>query len=193
MNLERKYVHLISGRLQNYRFNGNVHQLRCPYCQLSDRDSKGRSITDAKAKGYFYEKNGTLNFKCHKCGTGKQFHNFLKDHFSSEFIAYVKERERVGTTGKGHNCPTLANALESIGALKFEKPVFNEQETRQDANSPMQEVPPPIQKEVCGNPPKIQILPPMKSPQQQAGCQGRINLLIKQKHERERKRRGDFW
>lgn len=47
--------------------------------------------------------------------------------------------------------------------------------------------------EGCGKPPKVQKLPPMTSPQQQSGCQAHINHLIKQKHERARRRRDDLW
>ena len=97
----------------------------------------------------------------------------------------------MGTTGKRHNCPTLANALESIGELQFEKPVFRKQE-HNTANEE-KEASPPQKDQGCGNSPKFQKLPPMRSPEQQAGCQGRINHLIKQKHERERKQRGDLW
>ena len=110
-----------------------------------------------------------------------------------EFIAYVKEREERGTTGKAHNCPTLRNALESIGGAMFKKPVFRKQETNQELNKAKEEKSsPPKQDQGCGNPPKVQKLPPMKSPQQQAGCQAHINRLIKQKHERARKHRGDL-
>ena len=125
MNLEQSFISKISGQLLHYRFKSSeVHQFCCPYCQSSGFDKKGKKISPSGAKGYFYKKEDSINFKCHKCGTGKQFHNFLKDHFKKEFIAYVKEREERGTTGKGHNCPTLRNALESIGGATFKKLVF---------------------------------------------------------------------
>ena len=126
MNLEQSFIRKITGGLLHYRFKGgDVHQFCCPYCQTHGTDKAGRKISSSKAKGYFYKKEDSINFKCHKCGTGKQFHNLLRDHFQKEFLAYVKERELRGTTGKGHNCPTLANALESVGKLKFDKPEFN--------------------------------------------------------------------
>ena len=126
MNLEQLFISKISGELLLYRLKGSdAHQFCCPYCQSSGFDKNGKKISESLAKGYFYKKEGSINFKCHKCGTGKQFHNFLKDHFQKEFIAYVKERELRGTTGKGHNCPTLANALKSIGEAIFERPVFH--------------------------------------------------------------------
>jgi len=197
MNLEQLFISKISGGLLLYRFKGGeVHQFCCPYCQSSGIDKKGKKISPSRAKGYFYPEKGATNFKCHTCGTGEQFHNFLRDHFPNEFIAYVKEREVRGTTGKGHNCPTLKNALDSIGGAMFKKPVFRKEETNQEpntANEEKEEASPPHQDQGCGNPPKVQKLPSMKSPQQQAGCQAHINRLIKQKHEHARKHRGDLW
>ena len=197
MKLEQSFINKISSHLLHYRFKGGeTHQLCCPYCQSGGIDSKGKKISESKAKGYFYQENGATNFKCHKCGTGKQFHNFLEDHFPNEFITSVREREYMGTTGQGHNCPNLTNALESIRGLKFEKPVFNKNKiddststtARESADAPKED-----KIEGCGKPPKVQKLPPMRSPQQQSGCQAHINRLIKQKHERARRRRGDLW
>ena len=195
MNLEQSFIRKITGGLLRYRFKGSdVHQFFCPYCQSSGINKKGKKISPSEATGYFYPKKSATNFICHRCGKRKQFLNFLKDHFQKEFIAYVKEREERGTTGKGHNCPTLANALESIGGAIFKKPVFRKEETNQEPNTANEEkeasLPQPDQG--CGNPPKVQKLPPMRSPQQQAGCQAHINRLIKQKHERARRRRGDL-
>ena len=196
MNLEQSFISKISGQLLHYRFkSGDIHQFCCPYCQSNGVNKKGKKINPSEATGYFYPKKGATNFICHRCGARIEFHNFLKDHFQKEFIAYVKEREQRGTTGKGQNCPTLENALESIGGTIFKKPVFRRGEANQEPNTAKEEkeasLPQPDQG--CGNPPKVQKLPPMKSPQQQAGCQAHINRLIRQKHERERKRRGDLW
>ena len=185
----------MSGQILNYRSkSGYIHQFCCPYCQSSCVNKKGKKINPSEATGYFYPKKEATNFICHRCGTRIQFHNFLKDHFPKEFIAYVKEREQRGTTGKGHNCPTLANAIKSIGGAMFKKPVFRKEETNQEPNTAKEEkASPPKQDQGCGKPPKVQKLPTMRSPQQQAGCQAHINRLIKQKHERARRQRGDLW
>ena len=195
MNLEQHFIGKISGNLAFFRQMPNsTYKFQCPYCQTSGRHKSGRALKDGDCASYFYEKQSVINFRCHKCGIGKQFHTFLKDHFPNEFIAYVQERERRGTTGKGHNCPTLANALESVGKLKFGKPVFDKQHAHQEPTPPQEEESSRTQQDrSCGNPPKVQILPRMRSPQQQAGCQAHINRLIKQKHERARRRRGDLW
>ena len=192
MNLELKYLDKISGHLCNYRDKGRVRQLRCPYCQSSGKSKKGKRITDATATGCFYRKNDCLNYKCHRCGTGKQFHNFLKDHFPSTYLDYVKEREALGTTGKGSNCPTLANALKAIGTIQFEPPNFDAEPEQIESGDVKSDLP-PTEGAGCGTPPRIQKLPPMRSPQQQAGCQANLNRLVNQKQERARRRRGDLW
>ena len=192
MNLEHRFAGEISANLLHFRQMPNgTYKFQCPYCQRGARHKSGRAWKDRDCASYFYEREGALNFSCHKCGAKRQFHNFLKDHFPNQFIAYVKEREQRGTTGKGHNCPTLAHALESVGKLKFEKPVFRKQE-HNTANEE-KEASPPQKEQGCGNSPKFQKLPPMRSPEQHAGCQSRMNHLIKQKRERERRRRGDLW
>ena len=195
MNLEQHFIGKISGNLAFFRqMPSSAYKFQCPYCQVSGWNKSGRALKDYECVSYFYEKKGAINFKCHQCGTGNQFHNFLKDHFPNEFIAYVKEREQRGTTGKGHNCPTLANAIESIGGAMFTKPDFRKQQANQEPKTAKEEeASPPQQDQGCGNPPKVQKLPRMKSPEQQAGCQSHINRLIKQKHERARRRRGDLW
>ena len=84
-----------------------------------------------------------------------------------------------------------------MGKIKFDKPDFalrKKQHQSQLSNSesslsPQQSSP----SESCGNAPKQQVLPPMRSPQQQAGHQARLNRLIKEKQERDRKRRGELW
>ena len=195
MNLEQHYALKVSGNLQHFRQMPNgTYKFQCPYCQRGAQHKSGRAWKEEDWVAYFYEIEGATNFKCHKCGEHMQFHYFLKDHFPKEFIAYVKEREERGTTGKGHNCPTLANALKSISGRMFKKPVFRKQETNQETNTSKEgKASPPKQDQGCGNPPKVQKLPPMRSPQQQSGCQAHINHLIKQKHERARRRRGDLW
>ena len=192
MSLELQCLSKISGRLFNYREKVTTYQLRCPYCQSSGKSKKGKPITDSTASGYFYSKNGCLNFKCHKCGTGKQFHNFLKDHFPSTYLDYVKEREVLGTTGKGSNCPTFANALKATETIRFEPPNFDT-ESKQAASGEVKSDLPLTEESGCGTPPRIQKLPPIRSPQQQAGCQANLNRLVKQKQERARRRRGDLW
>ena len=98
----------------------------------------------------------------------------------------------LGTTGKGSNCPTFANALKATGTIQFEPPNFDAAPDVEDKNQ-IEPAQTPSAETGCGSPPKIQKLPPIRSPQQQAGCQANLNRLVKQKQERARRRRGDLW
>jgi len=210
MNLEQSFIDKISGGLLHYRFKGSeVHQFCCPYCQSSGINKKGKKISPSGAKGYFYPKKGATNFKCHTCGTGEQFHNFLKDHFPKEFIAYVQERERRGTTGKGHNCPTLANALESIGKLKFGKPEFNKNNegnaikigetsgkqsftiTTEDYDHTKEDGMKYIIHD--GRRFKLTTCPPATTPEALAGHGAPINKVMNRRERMRRERRGELW
>ena len=144
-----------------------------------------------------------------KCSTRIQFHNFLKDHFPNEFISYVQEREKRGTTGKGHNCPTLANALENIGRLKFDKPVFNLKQddnvgdtsekienqsstrTTQDSANTKDDDTQYILHDGCRY--KRTFCPPATTPQALAGHGAPINKVMNRRERMRRERRGELW
>ena len=67
----------------------------------------------SKLKGNFYKKKNATRFKCYSCGTSREFHAFLNDHFPSLFLHYVAERESYGLTGFQTNCPTLKTATKN--------------------------------------------------------------------------------
>lgn len=210
MNLEQQFTGKISGNLAFFRQMPNsTYKFQCPYCQASGRHKSGRALKDDERVSYFYEKKGAINFKCYQCGIGNQFHTFLKDHFPDEFIAYVQERERRGTTGKGHNCPTLANALETVGRLKLEKPVFN---LKQDGNSSetsekIEKQSPTRTAEDPGNTKeddtqyiihdgqryKLTHCSPATTPQALAGHGAPINRVMNRRERMRRERRGELW
>ena len=56
--------------LSSHPFKANC---RCPYC--------GDSQTSKyKARGYFYEANGSVKYHCHNCGVSKTLKGFLYEH-----------------------------------------------------------------------------------------------------------------
>lgn len=179
MTIDIEYVHLLLPFLVSARKTPSSIRFQCPYCQV------GTKIPAGKCKGYLYEKNNDWNFKCHKCSTGKSLGNFLKDHFPEHYFVYVIKRDRAGLTGWGTNCPTLETALKRKGVLP-KPPVFGssrdgfveDSNDSSDHSGGGQEMP------GCGKAPRITKLPPMRSPQQQAGHQARLNHLIKQRNKR---------
>jgi hypothetical protein len=92
-----KYVNLISSRLPRFkRKSGNTFSCRCPVC--------GDSKTDmTKARGYLYEKKGSMLYFCHNCGVSLSLVNLLKfldpilhkEYCQETFVEKYGERERV--------------------------------------------------------------------------------------------------
>ena len=62
-----------------------------------------------------------LVFKCHNCGVGRSFGNFLKDNANDIYDEYVIERYKSGLTGKGRNV--------ADPEFNFEAPKFVKKET----------------------------------------------------------------
>jgi transcription elongation factor Elf1 len=68
-----KYVGLISNQLQHFKIkkqNPYLATFRCPFCG----DSQKKKF---KTRGYFYEEEDHLQFKCHNCSKSMPFKTFL--------------------------------------------------------------------------------------------------------------------
>lgn len=59
-----------------------------------------------------------LVYKCHNCGVGRSFGNFLKENATELYDEYVMERYKAGLTGKGRN---VADPDFKISKPKFKK------------------------------------------------------------------------
>lgn len=91
------YANLASSRLEKFKqVRKGVYTFRCPYCGDSDKYKN-------KTRGYLFSKKSGLVFKCHNCGVGRSFGNFLKDNAHDLHDQYVLERYKAGLTGKGRN------------------------------------------------------------------------------------------
>jgi len=97
--LDTKYISLVSPQLDKFtKKNDKTYNFRCPYCGDSQKHKN-------KARGYFFKVKNDFVFKCHNCGMGRTFTNFLKDHSSYLHDQYVMERYREGLTGKNSQTP----------------------------------------------------------------------------------------
>ncbi len=115
--LDLKYINLISPQLQKFaRKKETLYNFRCPYCG----DSKKRQD---KARGYLFKMKNDYVFKCHNCGVGRTFTNFLKDNCVSLYDQYLLERYREGLTGKGTQTKNPD--------FKFKAPEFNKKEPKE--------------------------------------------------------------
>ena len=110
--IDDHYARLISSRLDKFKqIKSGTYTFRCPYCGDSQKYKN-------KTRGYFFTKNSGLVFKCHNCGVGRSFGNFLKDHVNDVYDEYVMERYKKGLTGKGRN---VADPDFKIEKPKFKK------------------------------------------------------------------------
>ena len=108
--LDTKYIQLVSPQLNKFvRKNDRTYNFRCPYCGDS---KKYRN----KARGYFFKIKNDFVFKCHNCGVGRTFTNFLKDQSPMLHDQYVMERYKEGLTGK--------NTQTASPKFDFKAPVF---------------------------------------------------------------------
>ena len=115
------YTNLVSARLDKFKkIKEGTYNFRCPYCG----DSQKYKNT---ARGYLFQKNSGLIYKCHNCGVGRSFGNFLKDQASDLYDEYVMERYKAGLTGKGRNVATPT--------FDFEKTTFKKKGDLQDIRS----------------------------------------------------------
>ena len=108
--LDTKYISMVSASLQRFkRVKTDLYNFRCPYCGDSQKHQN-------KARGYLFKIKNDYVYKCHNCGIGRTFTNFLKDNNTMLHDEYVMERYRDGLTGK--------NSQTKEPKFEFKKPVF---------------------------------------------------------------------
>jgi len=99
-HVDVQYIHLISPRLEKFvKKKDYLYNFRCPYCGDSSKNKN-------RARGFFFQKNSDMIYKCHNCGVGRSLANFLKDNALDLYDQYLLERFKNGTTGRGTNTKT---------------------------------------------------------------------------------------
>ena len=81
-------------------------------------------------RGYIYKKKTQYFFKCHNCGAGHTFNNFLKSIDPRLHKEYVLEKYQSGQT-RG-NTPIPDKVPFQFRSLKFEKPQNKDPFTTQE-------------------------------------------------------------
>ena len=96
LDIVTSYISQISSRLDKFvQKKDSLYNFRCPLCG----DSK-RSLS--KARGFLYVRKGGFYYKCHNCGVGTTFANFLKDVDIILHKQYTVERWISGENGKSN-------------------------------------------------------------------------------------------
>lgn len=84
--VDQKYVSLLVYKMDQFKKKGsNLYNFRCPYCGDSHKNKH-------KARGYLYEKKGSLFYHCHNCGEHKSFKYFLKENEPVLYHEYILEQ-----------------------------------------------------------------------------------------------------
>jgi hypothetical protein len=190
---EEKLIDYISPSLLLYSEQSNARRFLCPYCQSSGRDEKGKLYAPSAAKGFLYRVGNAWNFRCHKCSAKHSFEKFLEVFYPLLHFEYVRLRDQLGTTGFQTNCPSLETLLRKQGMLSFDPLVFG---TPSEHKQPQHLPQAPVARQTpapAPTAPNVTKLPPMRSPQQQAGHQSHLNHLVKQRQQRRRREPGDSW
>jgi transcription elongation factor Elf1 len=113
--IDAKYISLVSPQLEKFtKKKDSLYNFRCPYCGDSQKHKN-------KTRGYIFKIKNDFVFKCHNCGVGRTFTNFLKDNCVQLYNQYIMERYREGLTGK--------NTQTKNPEFNFTKPEFRKRKT----------------------------------------------------------------
>lgn len=111
--IDQKYINLCTSRVEKFKkVRDNLWNFRCPVCG----DSHKRKD---KARGYIYKKKNSFFYKCHNCGAGHTFNNFLKSLDPRLHSEYLVEKYKNNETQKNIPIPDKAPFV-------FEKPKFQD-------------------------------------------------------------------
>jgi len=185
--IEEIFIEYLSSSLSLFEKKTVAYRFQCPYCQSSGKTSKGKDLAPSEAKGNLYPVGNTWNFRCPKCETRQSFEKFLEAQVPLLHFEYVRLRDQLGTTGFQTNCPSLETLLTKRGVLGDAMPEFRPVQLHKRPVHLSAPVAAPV---AAPSAPRVTKLPPMRSPQQQAGCQSRLNHQVKQRQQRRRQRLG---
>ena len=84
--IDLKFINEVSARLSQFKKKGDyLFNFRCPHCGDSKKNK-------TKARAYLYRVKNDMFFKCHNCGEGQSFTNFLKFLDYKKYEQYLLER-----------------------------------------------------------------------------------------------------
>ena len=84
--IDQKYLLIVSPQLKLFKKkNDGLYNFRCPYCGDSQK-------SQTKSRGFIFRKENSMIYKCHNCGVGASFKNFLKHVDSKIHNEYILER-----------------------------------------------------------------------------------------------------
>lgn len=128
MYLEQKYLLLASSQLGQFKKkDNNLFNFRCPYCGDSQRNR-------TKARGYVFQIENSLIYKCHNCGVGttvpklikyideELYHEFCTEAYRTE----VPKKNDVLTSDTKKmlkSAPVKIRGIKKVSQLAHDHPV----------------------------------------------------------------------
>ena len=110
--IDQKYINLCTSRVEKFKkVRDNLWNFRCPICGDSRKHKN-------KARGFVYRKKASFFYKCHNCGLGLTFNNFLKHIDHGLYTEYRVEKYKEGETQGNTPIPDKS-------PFKFEAPKFD--------------------------------------------------------------------
>lgn len=85
--IDIKYTNLLAAKLDRFKikkYSPYIAQCRCPICG----DSKKNAF---KARGFFFQKQQSIIYRCHNCGAGRTVKSFLEQIAPEYYSDYVAE------------------------------------------------------------------------------------------------------
>ena len=133
--IDAKYLNLLSAQLEQFkRKDDRTYNFRCPYCGDSQ---KNKTI----ARGYVFQREGKMIYKCHNCGQGASLPNLVKFVNPELYKQYTLEKFGDRTRGERTTPKTKTDLrfsrkaeylksspiknLKKISQLKQDHPVRN--------------------------------------------------------------------
>ena len=107
--IDHKFIRMLGSQLERFKQKSeNLFNFRCPLCGDSEKKV-------SKARGYVYERKGSLFFKCHNCGVGTTLGNLIKAVDPTLHKAYNLEKFK-----------SKAHTSKAQPDYKFEEPKFDQ-------------------------------------------------------------------
>ena len=115
--IDQKYINLCTSRVEKFKkVRDNLWNFRCPICGDSKKHKN-------KARGFIYRKKASYFYKCHNCGVGLTFNNFLKNIDHVLYTEFRVEKYKEGETHRNSPIPDKT-------PFKFEAPKFDKSMNR---------------------------------------------------------------
>ena len=115
--IDKKYINLCTSRVEKFKkVRDNLWNFRCPICGDSKKHKN-------KARGFIYRKKASYFYKCHNCGVGLTFNNFLKN---IDHVLYTEFRVEKYKEGETHRNSPIPDKVP----FKFESPKFDKSMNR---------------------------------------------------------------